>query len=189
MCYILADSTVLGKVLNKLDSKISDDVLQKIAENKPHIVEYMLMNLKSKIEQYLARQEEESYNDLLQPHPVTTLYTPNDPNELYHQVEPHKHSMALNSSKTLTNPYPNYSTDNGDVSREMVDSGRPSRLPVPITNNRHVSHSGRRMPQYGTRNPSQTPTLPPIVPSLNSKKKGFSAPERSKHKKTSSNFW
>ena len=177
-----------GKVFNKLDYNVADDVLQKIAENKPHIVEYMLMNLKAKIEKYLTRQEEEKYDNLLQPHPVTTLYSPTDPSELYHQLEPHKHSMALNSSKALANPYQNCSVDNEDVSCEMVESGRPSRLPVPISNNRHVSH-GHCMPQYGTRNPSQTPTLPPIVPSLNGKKKGFSAPERSKYKKSSSNFW
>ena len=178
----------IGKVFNKLEHNISDDVLQKIVENKPRIVEYMLMNLKVKIERYLVREEEVKYDNLLQPHPVTTLYSPTDPSELYHQLEPHKHSMALNSSKASTNPYPNYSLDNEDVSQERGDSGRPSRLPVPISNNRHVSH-GHRMPQYGTRNPSQTPTLPPIVPSLNGKKKGFSAPERSKYKKSSSNFW
>ena len=177
----------LGKVFIKLGYNVSDDVLQKIAENKPHFVEYLLVNLKIKIERYLEHQ---GYEDEHTPqsHLMATLYK-QEPTEAYHQEEYRHHPIAapLNSNKSN-----NYQTDyssEGEVyvgpHQHAVNGTRASHLPVPIGNHKLTSHSHTGA-QFTT---SQTPTLPPIVPSTHpGKKKGFSAPDRSKYKKPS-NFW
>lgn len=177
--------TCLGKVFGKLGYNVSDDVLQKIAENKPHFVEYLLVNLKVKIERYLEQQEYDD-DDEMQPHPMTTL----GPSEVYHHQEEYRHhpiAAPLNSNKP--NSYQAEYLAEGEAyhntSRQQPVTGtRPSQLPVPNHKLTSRSHSGA---QY---NMSQTPTLPPIVLSSHApgKKKGFSAPDRLKYKKPS-NFW
>ena len=180
--------TCLEKVFNKLGYNESDDVLQRIAESKPHFVEYLLVNLKIKIERYLEHQGYR--DDHIKPHPMATLYK-QEPSEVYHQEQYGHHPTAaapLNSNKS--NSYQNEYLSEGEAYRgvphqQPVADTRPSQLPVPIGNHKLTSrsHSGA---QY---NASQTPTLPPIVLSSHpNKKKGFSAPDRSKYKKPS-NFW
>lgn len=173
-------------MFTKLGYNVSDDVFQKIAENKPHFVEYLLVNLKIKIERYLEQQQ---YGDEYGQLPMTTLYK-QEPTEVYHQEEYQHHPIAapLNSNKSNS-----YQSDylaegeayHGTSHQQPVAGTRPSQLPVPMRNHKLTSHSHTGA-QYST---SQTPTLPPIVLSSHvSKKKGFSAPDRSKYKKPS-NFW
>ena len=170
----------------KLGYNVSDDILQKIAENKPHFVEYLLINLKIKIENYLEQQEYE--DDQIQPHPIATLYK-QEPVEAYHHQEEYRHHpivAPLNSNKS--NSYQTEYLSEGEAYHNpsrphQVAGTRPSQLPVPNHKLTSHSHSGA---QY---NASQTPTLPPIVLSSHpGKKKGFSAPDRLKYKKPS-NFW
>jgi len=182
----------VGKVFNKLGYNVSDDVLQKIAENKPHFVEYLLVNLKIKIEHYLEQQQYNS--DHIQPHPMATLYK-QEPNEAYHQQEEYRHhstAAPLNSSKPSNSYQTDYSVEgeayHNSLHQQAITGARPSQLPVP-TGNKLTSHSHSGA-QHNTRNSSQIPTLPPIVLSSHvGKKKGFSAPERSSKYKKSSNFW
>ena len=179
----------LGKVFSKLGYNISDDVLQKIVENKPHFVEYLLVNLKIKIERYLEHQGYEGDYHESQSHLMTTLYK-QDPTEAYHQEEYSHHPIAAPLNSNKTNSYQNDYSSEGEVyggpHQQAVNGTRvPSQLPVPISNHKLTSrsHTGA---QYNT---SQTPTLPPIVLSSHpGKKKGFSAPDRSKYQKPS-NFW
>ena len=179
----------LGRVFSKLGYNVSDDILQKIAENKPHFVEYLLINLKIKIERYLEQQEyDDDDDDHMQPHPMTTLYK-QGPSEAYHHQEEYRHhpiAAPLNSNKSnsyQTGYLAEGEAYHGGSHQQPVTGTRPSQLPVP--NHKLTSHSYSGA-QY---NASQTPTLPPIVLSSHpSKKKGFSAPDRLKYKKPS-NFW
>lgn len=177
-----------GKVFSKLGYNVSNDVLQNIAENKPHFVEYLLVNLKVKIERYLEQQQ---YDDNhMQSHPITTTLYKQEPNGSYCQQEEYRHhpiAAPLNSTKSSNSfqaaDYLAEGEAYHNASSHEQATTRPSQLPVPIGNHKLTSrsHTGA---QY---NASQTPTLPPIV-SHPVKKKGFSAPERSKYKRPS-NFW
>lgn len=180
----------VGKVFSKLGYNVSDDVLQKVAENKPHFVEYLLVNLKIKIEHYLEQQQYNS--DYIQPHPMATLYK-QEPNETYQQEEYRHHQMAvpLNSNKSSNSYQTDYSVEgeayHNALHQQAITGARPSQLPVPIGNKlTFYNHSGA---QYNTKNPSQIPTLPPIVLSSHAGKKGFSASDRSSKYKKPSSFW
>ena len=158
--------------------------MQKIAENKPHFVEYLLINLKAKIEQYLDQQEYD--DDCMQPHPAMATLYKQEPSEAFqHQEEYRHHPVATPLNSNKPNSYQTEYSTEGEAyhnasHRQPVAGSRPSQLPAPSHKLNSRSLSG------AFYNASQTSTLPPIVNP--GKKKGFSAPDRLKYKKPS-NFW